>query len=115
MNDGSFFEYERSDSECYEDCDKDSSNIEVTLHASHCSFHEMVRYYTRFGCTSDRLLPVVVLAMPRINNHFAVAAAWAAVLLSSSAGAHDIPNDVTVQAFFRSSGNRAHLLVRVPL
>jgi hypothetical protein len=53
--------------------------------------------------------------MPRINIHFAVAAALATVLLSSSAGAHDIPNDVTVQAFFRPSGNRAQLLVRVPL
>ncbi|OLD83419.1 MAG: hypothetical protein AUF67_00980 [Acidobacteria bacterium 13_1_20CM_58_21] len=33
----------------------------------------------------------------------------------SSAGAHDIPNDVIVQAFVRSQGNRLHLLVRVPL
>src|ERR1700675_547916 len=37
------------------------------------------------------------------------------VMFSSNARAHDIPNDVTVQAFFRPSGNRAHLLVRVPL
>jgi hypothetical protein len=29
--------------------------------------------------------------------------------------AHDIPNDVTVQAFLKPSGDRAHLLVRVPL
>src|SRR5579864_6264222 len=77
-----FLEHDRSDSECYEDCDKDSSDIEVTLHASPCSFHEMVRYYTRFGCASDRLLPVVVLAMPRISTNFALAASLAAVMFS---------------------------------
>jgi hypothetical protein len=52
--------------------------------------------------------------MPRISFHFAVAASLAA-MLSPHAVAHDIPNDVTVQAFFKPSGNRAHLLVRVPL
>ncbi len=31
------------------------------------------------------------------------------------AGAHDIPNDVTVQAFLKPTGDRLHLLVRVPL
>ncbi len=31
------------------------------------------------------------------------------------ASAHDIPNDVTVQAFLKPSGDRLHLLVRVPL
>ncbi len=31
------------------------------------------------------------------------------------AHAHDIPNDVTVQAFVRPQGDRLHLLVRVPL
>src|SRR5690349_21623625 len=32
-----------------------------------------------------------------------------------SAAAHDIPNDVVVQAFVRPQGDRIHLLVRVPL
>ena len=36
-------------------------------------------------------------------------------MFSSSARAHEIPNDVTVQAFLKPSGDRAHLLVRVPL
>jgi hypothetical protein len=36
-------------------------------------------------------------------------------MLSPRAVAHDIPNDVTVQAFLKPSGDRAHLLVRVPL
>src|SRR5260221_8898491 len=31
------------------------------------------------------------------------------------ASAHDIPNDVTVQAFLKPTGDRLHLLVRVPL
>jgi HupE / UreJ protein len=31
------------------------------------------------------------------------------------ASAHDIPNDVTIQAFLVPEGNRAHLLIRVPL
>jgi HupE / UreJ protein len=40
----------------------------------------------------------------------------AAVLaMASAAYAHDIPNDVTVQAFFKPSGQRLRLLVRVPL
>jgi hypothetical protein len=36
-------------------------------------------------------------------------------LVAQSAGAHDIPNDVTVQAFLKPEGNHLHLLVRVPL
>lgn len=32
-----------------------------------------------------------------------------------TAAAHDIPNDVTVQAFLKPEGQRLHLLVRVPL
>ena len=35
--------------------------------------------------------------------------------LSSGAAAHDIPSDVTVQAFVKPAGDRLHLLVRVPL
>ena len=38
-----------------------------------------------------------------------------AVLLAPGAGAHDIPNDVTIQTFVRPAGDRLHLLVRVPL
>lgn len=33
----------------------------------------------------------------------------------TGASAHDIPNDVTVQAFLKPEGQRLHLLVRVPL
>src|SRR5262252_4776768 len=39
----------------------------------------------------------------------------ALLLLSPAANAHDIPNDVTVQAFLKPEGNQAHLLVRVPM
>jgi hypothetical protein len=55
--------------------------------------------------------------MPRFITSITAAASIAAlsVMFSSNARAHEIPNDVTVQAFFRPSGNRAHLLVRVPL
>src|SRR6202140_4138335 len=49
-------------------------------------------HYTRFG-----LIPAAILALAGI------------------AAAHDIPNDVTVQAFFKPSGQRLRLLVRVPL
>jgi hypothetical protein len=37
------------------------------------------------------------------------------LLLPWRAPAHDIPNDVTVQAFVKPEGTRLHLLVRVPL
>jgi hypothetical protein len=37
------------------------------------------------------------------------------VLIPYLAVAHNIPNDVTVQAFFRPEGEHLHLLVRVPL
>jgi len=36
-------------------------------------------------------------------------------ILPHSAGAHDIPNDVTVQALLKPTGDRLYLLVRVPL
>jgi len=46
----------------------------------------------------------------------AAAAAALLVLFSSAApGAHDIPNDVTVQTFLKPDGQRLRLLVRVPL
>jgi hypothetical protein len=46
-----------------------------------------------------------------------IVAFFAALLLSSpsTALAHDIPNDATVQAFVKPSGERLYLLVRVPL
>jgi hypothetical protein len=39
----------------------------------------------------------------------------ALLLIHGLASAHDIPNDVTVQAFLKPTGDRLHLLVRVPL
>ena len=36
-------------------------------------------------------------------------------LLPNRAAAHDIPNDVTVQAFLKPTGDRLYLLMRVPL
>ncbi len=50
--------------------------------------------------------------MPRI---FVALQATLYLFFPSTAAAHDIPNDVIVQAFVRSQGNRLHLLVRVPL
>jgi hypothetical protein len=43
------------------------------------------------------------------------AVAAAAVVFSSSALAHDVPDDVVVQAFLRPSGGQLSLVVRVPL
>jgi hypothetical protein len=45
----------------------------------------------------------------------AAAALFLVVAASARLAAHDIPNDVIVQAFFKPEGQRAHLLVRVPL
>ena len=55
--------------------------------------------------------------MPRFITSITVNASLAvlSVMFSSNARAHEIPNDVTVQAFLKPSGDRAHLLVRVPL
>jgi hypothetical protein len=36
-------------------------------------------------------------------------------MIAPGAAAHEIPNDVTVQAFIKPSGDRLHMLVRVPL
>ena len=44
---------------------------------------------------------------------YTFAAVWLA--MTGSAPAHDIPNDVAVQAFFKPEGNTARLLVRLPL
>lgn len=40
---------------------------------------------------------------------------WAACLFACVAAAHDIPADVTVQAYVKPAGERLQLLVRVPL
>src|ERR1019366_2567771 len=48
-------------------------------------------------CATLALLAALLLALP-----------W-------GAAAHDIPNDVTVQAFVKPAGEQLHLLVRVPL
>jgi hypothetical protein len=55
--------------------------------------------------------------MPRFITSITVNASIAvlSVMFSSNARAHEIPNDVTVQAILKPSGDRAHLLVRVPL
>ena len=45
----------------------------------------------------------------------AVSVAVLVFALPSGTSAHDIPNDVTVQAFVRPAGERLQLLVRVPL
>jgi hypothetical protein len=53
----------------------------------------------------------VQLLSPRLLTAMAVLAlAW-----PSSAFAHDVPSDVTVQAFLKPEGARLHLLVRAPL
>lgn len=44
-----------------------------------------------------------------------IAGLAAFLLLPCAAAAHDIPNDVTVQAFVKPHGQHLYLLVRVPL
>jgi len=44
-----------------------------------------------------------------------LAAVAAAIVFSSSAYAHDVPDDVVMQAFLQPGGGRVSLLVRVPL
>src|SRR6266567_148058 len=53
----------------------------------------------------------------RIVRPRVIAALVAALILTPQlrTTAHDIPNDVTVQAFLKPEGQRLHLLVRVPL
>jgi len=52
--------------------------------------------------------------MRRIAFIFAALAALF-FLVTSRASGHDIPNDITVQAFLKPEGQHLHLLVRVPL
>jgi hypothetical protein len=47
--------------------------------------------------------------------HAATFVAALAIAFSSSATAHEIPNDITIQAFLRPEGHRLRLLVRIPL
>ena len=56
-----------------------------------------MRYYTPAGMITRVWIAALVLAF------------------SSSVMAHDIPNDVSVQAFVKPEGGQLHLLVRVPL
>ena len=51
----------------------------------------------------------------RFATHLAAAAFACFGLIPDLALAHNIPNDVTVQAFFRPEGQHLRLLVRVPL
>src|SRR5205809_1317093 len=37
------------------------------------------------------------------------------IAIAPAAAAHDIPNDITIQAFFKPEGERLHYLLRVPL
>src|SRR5260370_28620165 len=102
-----FLEHDRPNSKCYEDCDKDSSNIEVTLHGSpapltrwyaiiHDSLAQAIYHFTlsviatiNIRNMSSRIAASLTLAVPLV-----------AVILMAPPGAvaHDIPNDVTVQA-----------------
>jgi HupE/UreJ protein len=56
-------------------------------------------------------------ASRRIVKHHLIIAFLAALVLVAAQGAagHDIPNDVTVQAFVKPAGEQLYLLVRVPL
>lgn len=59
---------------------------------------------------------VVRLLLRKIPRSYATALAAALLLaLPYRAFAHDIPNDVLVQAFLKPEGNTLHLLIRVPL
>ena len=53
--------------------------------------------------------------LPPPNLFFSVAGLVAALALASNTGAHEIPNDVTVQTFLKPQGQTLRLLVRVPL
>jgi hypothetical protein len=58
----------------------------------------------------------VIGARPPITITGLAVAILAAIFLSlTTSSAHEIPNDVTVQAFVKPDGQRLHFLVRVPL
>jgi hypothetical protein len=52
-----------------------------------------------------------------VRNRFAkfVSALILAVGIVSTAGAHDIPNDIAIHTFFKPEGQTLHYLVRIPL
>jgi hypothetical protein len=50
-----------------------------------------------------------------VRRMIAALCAAFALVLATGAAAHDLPNDVRIQAFFKPAGKTLHLLVRVPL
>ena len=52
--------------------------------------------------------------MPKPLAKFVAALILVAVVVST-AGAHDIPNDIAIQTFFKPEGQTLHYLVRIPL
>ncbi len=69
-----------------------------------------VRVEERLVLRSDR-----TIAMPRVTPWLMVALIFALHFGVTSVSSHDIPNDVTVQAFVKPEGERLRLLVRIPL
>ena len=53
--------------------------------------------------------------LPHIRTVLTPWAAWLVLAFCATAHAHDIPNDVVVQAYVRPAGERLQLLMRVPL
>ncbi len=47
--------------------------------------------------------------------HAAILVAAFAIAFAPGATGHEIPNDITIQAFLKPEGHRLHLLVRIPL
>jgi HupE / UreJ protein len=65
-------------------------------------------------------LPVLISSSKSLGRRtevrmLAIFAAALFLVIPRSASAHDIPDDVTVQAFVKPSGERLYVLVRVPL
>lgn len=60
-------------------------------------------------------MPHRTFAPPAASAVLAVSLAVLLFTLPPAAAAHDIPNDVAVQAFLKPAGDRLHLLIRVPL
>ncbi len=55
------------------------------------------------------------IVTPRVTLRLVAALVFALQFSAVDTSAHDIPNDVTVQAFVKPDGERLHLLMRVPL
>ncbi len=51
----------------------------------------------------------------RLSTRLSAFVTACCLLIAATAGAHDIPTDVTVQAFLKPEGRRMRLVVRVPL